>query len=264
MVYESLNGDCAGKRTGDETAGSQACRVVWRVSCRLNFNARSQAATRMESMDHDHARTSVLIGDVFRICVAGLQKILEADFRVVGATCEARELVRLAGELRPEVIVTDILMQFSTADELARRVLAASPNSRVVVLTGHRDAWSAREGIRAGAAAYVLKDDPVQELIGTIRAVARGRCGIISPAFVEAGSDCETVGVLTPRQLQVLRLMAEGRSRKEIAAIVEISIRTVEFHKCELMRRLAVRSSAELVALAVRHRLLGAAPGAGI
>lgn len=210
-------------------------------------------------MDHDHTRTHVLIGDVFRICLTGLRKILESDFQIVGATRDGQELVRLAGELKPEVVVSEILTQFSTADEMARRILTASQSSRIVVLTGHRDAWSAREGIRAGAAAYLLKDETPQELIGTIRAVARGRSGIISPSFVEAGGESETVGVLTPRQLQVLRLMAEGRSRKEIAAIVEISIRTVEFHKCELMRRLAVRSNAELVALAVRHRLLGSA-----
>ncbi len=215
-------------------------------------------------MDHGHTRTSVLIGDVFRMYLTGLRKILEADFHIVGATCDGGELVRLAGELKPEVIVSEILTQFSTADDLARRVLAASRSSRIVVLTGHRDAWSAREGIRAGATAYILKDETPQELIGTIRAVARGRCGIISPAFVKAGGDGETLGVLTPRQLQVLRLMAEGRSRKEIAAIVEISIRTVEFHKCELMRRLAVRNSNELVALAVRHRLLATGPAPGI
>ena len=214
-------------------------------------------------MDHDHTRTSVLIGDVFRICLAGLRKVLETDFEIVGATCDGQELVRLAGGLKPAVIVTEILTQFSTADEMARRVLAASPNSRIVVLTAHRDAWSAREGIRAGASAYLLKDETPQDLISTIRAVVRGRSGIMSPTFVEAGSDGATVGVLTPRQLQVLRLMAEGRSRKEIAAIVEISIRTVEFHKGELMRRLAVRSSAELVALAVRHRLIGAGAGPG-
>ena len=177
---------------------------------------------------------------------------------IVGAERDASALLRAAAECRPDVIITDILLRFRDAGDAVHQIKEQYPAAKIVILTDRRDAWSARQSLEAGGAAYILKEDTPSELFTAIRAAAQGQSGIVSPLLGDPSDPLENqkVGILTPRQQQVLRLLAEGRTQKEIASLIDVSARTVEFHKYELMRRLAVRSSAELMAVAARHGLI--------
>lgn len=200
----------------------------------------------------------LLVGDGHQICLAGLCKLLAADFRIVGSAQDGSALLQAAVKSRPDIIVTDILVRFLDGADAVRQITEHCPAARVVILTDHRDAWGVRRTLEAGASAYILKQDAPSELISAIRAAARGESGIVS-ALLGSPADpveIEKVGILTPRQQQVLRLLAEGRTQKEIASIIDVSSRTVEFHKYELMRRLAVRSTSELMAVAARYGLI--------
>jgi len=204
------------------------------------------------------ATTKLLIGDSHQICLAGLSKLLADRFEIVDTVQDGCVLLARVLELQPDVIVTDVLTRFLSAEDAARQIKGAWADAKLVLLTDRRDAWEAHHSLDAGAAAYILKDDTPELLVAAICAVARGESGIMSLMLGTPAEPAEThkIGVLTPRQQQVLRLLAEGRSLKEIASIIDVSARTVEFHKYELMRRLAVRSNAELMALAARHGLI--------
>ena len=204
----------------------------------------------------------LVLGDSQQICLAGLSKLLADHFQILDTVRDGSTLLARALELRPDVIVTEVLPRFLHAEDTVRQIKRVWPEARIVLLTDRRDAWEAHRSLEAGAAAYVLKDDSLEQLLSAISAVARGESGIISPTLGTRAEPPETekIGVLTPRQQQVLRLLAEGRSQKEIAAIIDVSTRTVEFHKYELMRRLGVRSNAELMAVAARHGLIVVAP----
>lgn len=206
------------------------------------------------------AQITVLIGDPQQICLAGLAKLLSDDFDITGSAQDGSTLLRAALELRPDVIVTDVLLRFRDSEDAVRQIKQQYPEAKIIILTDRRDALSARQSLKAGACAYLLKHDTPAELISAIRAVAKEQSGIVSPLLTGALApdleESQKIGVLTPRQRQVLRLLAEGRTQKEIASIIDVSARTVEFHKYELMRRLAVRSNAELMAVAARHGLI--------
>lgn len=209
-------------------------------------------------------KITVLLGDPQQICLAGLSKLLEDDFKIVGAAQDGSSLIESALQSHPHVIVTDVLSRFLDGEDAVRQIKGTCPHAKVVILTDRRDAWGARQSLQAGASAYILKHDTPSQLISAIRAVAGGESGILSPLLgaLPDSSEAQKIGVLTPRQQQVLRLLAEGRTQKEIAAIIDVSTRTVEFHKYELMRRLAVRSNAELMAVAARHGLIDVAEAA--
>lgn len=205
----------------------------------------------------------MLAGDSQQICLAGLAKLLADEFRVAGAAQDGGALLSMAAQLRPDVIVTEVLSRFRDAEDMVRQIKQQCQACKVVILTDRRDALSARQSLEAGASAYILKNDTPADLISAIRAAANGESGMVSPQLTgpPAPDEAQKVGILTPRQKQVLRLLAEGRSQKEIAGIIDVSVRTVEFHKYELMRRLAVRSYAELMAVAARHGFIEAARG---
>lgn len=211
-------------------------------------------------MRNSCAQIRVLAGDPQQICLAGLTKLLADHFDVIGSAQDGGALLRAAVDLQPDVIVTDVLSRFRDSEDAVRQIKQQDPAAKIVILTDRRDALSARQSLQAGASAYILKYDTPAELISAIGAVASEQSGIISPLLARALApdleESEKIGVLTPRQQQVLRLLAEGRTQKEIASIIDVSTRTVEFHKYELMRRLAVRSNAELMAVAARHGLI--------
>jgi DNA-binding NarL/FixJ family response regulator len=200
----------------------------------------------------------VLVGDPQLISLAALRRLLEDEFTIVGTARDGGALLQEAIESKPDVIVTDVLDRFLDGGDAVRQIKALCPGAKIVILTERRDAWQARQSLEAGGAAYILKEDSPNDLFAAIRAAANGTSGIISVLLGQRAGTPETqkVGVLTPRQQQVLRLLSEGRTQKEIASILDVSTRTVEFHKYELMRRLAVRSSAELMAVAARHGLI--------
>jgi DNA-binding NarL/FixJ family response regulator len=200
----------------------------------------------------------LLLADGHRICLAALASLLASKFQVVRAVHQGTDLIDSARELQPDVILSDILLPFPTAGDMVRKLKAESRRSKIVILTGQRDALAARRSFEAGAAAYILKQDEPAELISIIHRAARGERGLTSALLGEADDEAERgkLGILTPRQRQILYLLAIGRSQKEIAAILDVSTRTIEFHKHELMRRLAVRTTTELMAVAARYGII--------
>lgn len=200
-------------------------------------------------------RLRLLLADEQQICLAGLWKLLEGEFEIVGAVQDGRALTRLASEKTPDVIVAELPMRFLDGPDAIVRLKEEAGGAEVVVLSAYADVWSARQALDGGASAYILKCDTPHCLIASIHGVSRGKSGILSPALMAKTEPQEhrKLGNLTPRQMEVLRLLSEGRTQKEIASIINVSVRTVEFHKYELMKRLHVRSGAELMAVAARH-----------
>jgi DNA-binding NarL/FixJ family response regulator len=207
-------------------------------------------------------RLRVLLADDHRMFLAGLQKLLEGEFEVVGAVEDGRELIRAAGKTAPDVIVADISMPSLNGIDAARRLKEAGSKAKLIFLTMHGDSLFVREALRAGASAYILKRDAPDKLVLAIRQVARKKSYISPDALKSIASGAydpsaeRALGKLTARQREVLQLVAEGRTLKEIAAALHVTVKTVEFHKARLMQRLMVRSSAELTSIAIRHGLV--------
>ncbi len=206
-------------------------------------------------------KTKVLLADDHTIVAEGLASLLEPDFELVGRVDNGRDLLRKAEELSPDVIVTDISMPLLNGIEALRQLKKTKPDLRVVFLTVHADVSYITEAFRAGASGYVLKQSAAEELRSAIKAVHEGRTyltPLIAKDFLndildaDEGVDSVTV-TLTPREREVLQLLAEGRSVKEIAAILDISPRTVEFHKYNIMEKLGLRTTAELTQYAIKH-----------
>lgn len=206
-------------------------------------------------------RATVLIADDHTIVMEGLVSLLNEEFDVVGAVGDGQALLESARRLRPEVIVTDISMPGLSGLDVLRRLGAEHPGCKVVVLTMHDDAEMAARAIRDGASGFLLKQAAGEELILAIRQALQGHV-YLSPAvtrnvMARMAAPGDGSGVhLTPRQGEVLRLIAEGRRMKEIAAILDLSTRTVETHKYEMMQALGLHSTAELVRYAIQHGLI--------
>ena len=205
-------------------------------------------------------RTKVLLADDHAIVAEGLATLLKDHFDLVGIVGDGNELIDLARKLRPDVIVADIAMPVLSGLEALRRLKAARSKAKVIFLTMHADAQLATEAFRAGASGYVLKQSAGEELIAAIQEVLQGRTyltPLITKDVIANFTESTPPAVkLTPRQREVLRLIAEGRRMKEIAAILELSTRTVETHKYEMMRGLGVESTAELVRYAIQIGLV--------
>jgi two-component system, NarL family, response regulator NreC len=208
-------------------------------------------------------RTTVLIADDHAIVKEGLVTLLEQhDFDVVGAVGDGQELLEAARRLRPDVIVTDLSMPGQSGLDVLGRLKAERLDSKIILLTMHRDADLATRAMRAGAAAFLLKHSAGEELLTAIGQAMEGRV-YLTPALTKeiiermAMSPDASEPQLTPRQRDVLRLIVEGRRMKEIAAILELSVRTVETHKYQMMQTLRIDSTAELVRYAIEHRLTG-------
>ncbi len=205
---------------------------------------------------------TVVIADDHTIVREGLVSLLrEHQFEVVGSVGDGRTLLETARQLRPDVIVTDISMPGLSGLEALPHLMAASAGSKVIVLTMHDDPELAARALRAGASGFLLKDSAGDELVNAVRQALQGRV-YLTPALTRdvmarmADASPEAAPRLTARQLEVLRLVAEGKRMKEIAAVLNLSTRTVETHKYELMAVLGLHSTAELVRYALEHRLL--------
>jgi DNA-binding NarL/FixJ family response regulator len=208
-------------------------------------------------------RTRVLLADDHTIVAEGLASLLEPEYELVGRVQNGRDLLRAADELDPDVIVTDISMPLLNGIEALRQLKKTKPDVRVVFLTVHADVTYVTEALRAGARGYVLKQSAAEELRSAIRTVHEGGTYVTPLIASELGdlldadqaSDSLAV-VLTPREREVLQLLAEGRSVKEIAAVLDISPRTVEFHKYNVMDKLGLRTTAELTQYAIKHGIV--------
>ena len=204
-------------------------------------------------------KPSVLMADDHSMILAGLRKLVEADYDVVGTVEDGRTLVEAAQKLRPDLILLDISMPLLNGLEAARQLRTLVPDSKIIFLTMHASPAYATEAFQAGASGYLLKHSAAEELSQAIKSVLQGRHyltplltkevmdSVLSPSTGERG----TATALTPRQREVLQLVAEGHGTKEIATILSLSVKTVEFHKARLMQQLDLHSIANLTKYAI-------------
>jgi DNA-binding NarL/FixJ family response regulator len=206
----------------------------------------------------------VLLADDHRIVREGLRALIEgqADMEVVGQARTGREAVRLARELAPDLVVMDVAMPDLNGVEAARQIVQANPEAKVLALSMHSDAQFVARMLEAGASGYLLKDGAFDELEAGIRQVAEGKT-YLSPAIAGTvvkdyvrrmgGSETEDISPLSPREREVLQLLAEGLVSKQIAARLGLSVKTIETHRGRLMDKLGLRSVAELTKYAIRQ-----------
>lgn len=206
----------------------------------------------------------ILLADDHRIVAEGLKELLTPEFEFLGLVEDGRELVEKAKKLRPDVIVADVTMPHLNGIDALAQLKKNDPDVKVVFLTMHREVAYARRALEAGAFGYVLKHSAPDELVTAIRAALQGK-KYITPAIAgevldslqnDPESSLDPVAALTPRQREILQLLAEGKTAKEIAAVLGISTRTVEFHKYEMMQSASIHTSAELVHFAIKHGLV--------
>ena len=205
-------------------------------------------------------KNRVLLADDHRIVLEGLRGLLEPEFEIVGAVEDGRTLVAEAKRLRPDLVVVDISMPELNGIDAARQIKKFDASIRVVFLTMHADAGYAASAFEAGASGFVLKHSAPQELITALRDAMLGRtyvtpiiAGDLIASFRQGGGDPEELRVvLSSRQREILQFHAEGKSAKEIASKLNISTRTVEFHKSRMKEQLNIKTSAELVQYAVK------------
>jgi two-component system response regulator NreC len=208
----------------------------------------------------------ILIADDHGVLRAGLQVLLNAvsDFEVVGQAADGHEALELAADLCPDVVILDINMPGPDGIEVTRRLKEILPHVRVLILTVHEDEGLLRAAVQAGASGYIVKRAVGTELIDAIYAVCREEL-YVHPAMTRAllkdlqpalTSDQIPVESLTPRETEVLRLLAEGHTNRQVAEILTISMRTVESHRSNLMGKLGLNSRVGLVRYAKQHNLL--------
>lgn len=209
-------------------------------------------------------RLRVLLADDHRIVAEGLRSLLEPEFEIVGIVEDGRALIKAAEKILPDIIVADISMPLLNGIEAVRQVKEINPDIKVVFLTMHPDVTYAARAFEVGASGYVLKHSAPSELVTAIREAIKGRtyvtpmiAGELMQSYKEGSHlQQEGIGKLTPRQKEVLQLLAEGNSAKEIADTLCISPRTVEFHKYKMMEQLNIKTSAELVGYAIKHGIV--------
>lgn len=209
------------------------------------------------------ARPRILLADDHQIVIEGLRRILEGEFEVVGVAADGRAMVQAAARLQPDVIVADITMPLLNGIEAARQILSQNAKTRIVFLTMHPDVTYAVEALDAGALGYVLKSSAGQHLVTAIREALRGRVYVaptITAEIVQSRSGRAperrkpaNSQPLTARQREVARLISEGRTTKEIAEVIHVSVRTVEFHKYRAIEALGLKSVAELIQFTVKN-----------
>jgi two-component system, NarL family, response regulator NreC len=204
----------------------------------------------------------ILLADDHTIVRQGLKLILSAhdDLEVVGEAANGREAVEMAAKLRPDIVLMDVQMPELNGIEATRKMVAAQPRIRILVLSMHKEAVYVREILKAGARGYILKDAIDTELLIAVRSVAKGD-GYISPAVAGAFNDKATgsnspVDSLSPREREVLLLIAEGKTNKEIATHLNLSVYTVDSHRGKIMEKLNLHSAGELVRFAMKNGLV--------
>ena len=206
-------------------------------------------------------RPRILLADDHRIVAEALKSLLEQEFELVAVVEDGRQLVETARRLRPDVIVADITMPHLNGIDALVQLRKDNPAVRVVFLTMHKDAAYARRALDAGARGYVLKHSAQAELFLAVRAALDGKTFVTPTLAVEVFDDLKVsptdpAAALTPRQREILQLFAEGCSAKEIGSQLDISPRTVEFHKYQLMDSLKLQSSAELIHFAIKNGIV--------
>jgi DNA-binding NarL/FixJ family response regulator len=204
----------------------------------------------------------VLLADDHELLLGAFEKLLASECDVVGQVSNGRSLVEEASRLKPDVMVVDIGMPLLNGLDAGRQVKQILPEVKLVYLTMLEDADVAAEAFRSGASAYLSKRSASSELLLAIREVMKGRSYVtplITEGLVESlisGERQSTSRELTPRQREILQLLAEGRSMKEVAVMLKITMRTVAFHKYRMMEQLNLKSTAELIQYAVKQHIV--------
>jgi DNA-binding NarL/FixJ family response regulator len=207
--------------------------------------------------------TTILIADDHAVVRRGFSMILAAqwDMQVLAEVSNGREAVEKAEELQPDVCVMDVTMPELNGIEATRRLLKVSPKTRVLALSMHKDSVYVREILRAGAKGYLLKDSSESDFLKAVRAVAVGQ-GYLSPEVSDAVLDdyrkhvTNPIDLLSTREREVLQLIAESKTNKDIANALNLSVYTVEAHRGRIMEKLNMHSIGELVRFAVRNGLI--------
>jgi len=211
-------------------------------------------------------RPRILMADDHAIVLAGLRKLVESEGEVVGMVEDGRGLVEAAQQLRPDIVLLDISMPLLNGLDAARQISKLVPESKLIFLTMHATPTYATEAFKAGASGYLIKRSAAVELKQAIQAVMRGQ-HYMTPLItkdvlaatlhsLEGQLSKPLVTSLTPRQREVLQLVAEGKGTKAIASILNISVKTVEFHKFRIMSELDLHSTAELIKYAISEGLV--------
>ena len=208
------------------------------------------------------AAPRVLLADDHHLLLGAFEKLLAGECEIVGQVSDGRALVAAAEKLKPDVIVLDILMPLLNGLDAGRQIKQRLRDVKLVFLTINEDADLAAEAFRSGASAYLLKRSAASELTAAIREVMQGR-SYITPLItgdligsLMYGDEKKPAHGLTLRQREILQLVAEGKTMKEVAQMLNLTPRTVAFHKYRMMEQLGVGSTAELIQYAVKHNIV--------
>ncbi len=210
-------------------------------------------------------RPRLLMADDHSILLAGLRKLVEDSCEVVGTVEDGRALIEAAQRLKPDLILLDISMPLLNGLDAARQIKKLLPEVKLLVLTMHSSATYATEAFKAGASGYLLKQSAASELPQAIKAVLKGQT-YLTPLITKPVLDSmlpsahpelkDSPIMLTPRQREVLQLVGEGKSTKEVAVLLNVSVKTVEFHKARIMEQLGLHSTASLIKYAIAEGLV--------
>lgn len=203
------------------------------------------------------ARPRVLLADDHTLVLEGLSKLLQREFDLVGTASSGPEAVEMATNLQPDVVLMDISLPGMSGIDATRELHDRAPKVKVVALTMHNSPTYLRESMKAGMSGYVLKQSAASELSAAVQTVMRNE-RYVTPAMAETGSrnGSDGDGLLTSRQRQVLKLIAEGCIAKEIAARLGISVRTAEFHRVSIMQKLNLHTTAQLTRFALENGII--------
>jgi len=209
------------------------------------------------------AKSRIVLADDHTLVLQACAKMLESEFEVAAIFRDGRALLKAAPALKPDAIVIDIGMPLLNGLDAGRQLKTLLPSTKLIFLTMHEDPGLAAEAIRAGASAFLLKTSAASELAKAIREALKGRVYItptvarrMEDSFIRDPEAKHVSKELTPRQREVLQLLAEGRPMKEAAYILSVTTRTIAFHKYRMMEQLGLKSSAELIQFAVNQHLV--------
>ena len=209
------------------------------------------------------ARVRILLADDHTLFCNLLRDLLEPEYEVVGSVSDGRELLKAADSLRPDVVLLDIGMPSLNGLDAGRRLKQANPRVKLIYLTMNNNIEYAREALQAGASAFILKNSKSSELLHAIRDALKGVSYMapeirraLNEVFLRDPKAVDRPQHLTDRQREVLQMLAEGRSLREIASLLQISYRTVRFHKVRIMEELGISKNAEIVKYAIKHGMI--------
>jgi DNA-binding NarL/FixJ family response regulator len=208
-------------------------------------------------------RSRILIADDHAMICAGFQKLLEPEYEVVGSVGDGRALLKAAAESKPDLVLLDVGMPLLNGLDAGRELRKSMPGVKLIFLTMNPDPELASEALRIGASGYLLKNSQQDELLQAVRNALRGLSYVtpqigraIEENFQRDPKSLSRPKQLSDRQREILQMLAEGRSMKEIAFILQISLRTVRFHKYRVMEELGIRTNSELVQYAIKHSII--------